>query len=229
MPSGLEMGTGHLADGPQGHIVWLLEMCVTSPCPLEWLLPSPNWEALNREYATPLSTDDTRTILEAAHTRGLVRFRRPAERTAGSIVPVEWPIEAPNRVDVALTERGSAAWEIAADPEWDRLISTEISQGQHAVRCLNRSLLEEWLEYDPLWRGYEIVHPSLEWEVETPWQATYWKALPSCHVARFQARTSSPLFPFPRWLVEWRWRSREWFKSRCGGPSAEEFIARMNL
>lgn len=102
-----------------------------------------------------------------------------------------------------LTSQGGARWESASNPRWERYLTTASGPEYELIAGGSRQVVEAYLELVPYIRGVTLLPKSIVWEVETPWQATYWKLLPEGHVVSFQT-TPAPYTPRPAW-VEQRW------------------------
>jgi hypothetical protein len=87
-------------------------------------------------------------------------------------------------VSLFLTPQGGAHWETVASPDWGRYISNDTRGDQWLVASMDLALIEKYLARQDV--QAHIVPGTLEWELVTPWQATYWKILPSAHCARFK-------------------------------------------
>jgi hypothetical protein len=106
-----------------------------------------------------------------------------------------------------LTERGGAAWEAWAKPQWSRYNTScsreNIGAIGAATACVAEELLrlEEYLEHQRV-----IVAGSIRRRSFHNWRATYWKTLPEGHLIAFRTRPQrrSEWSPMPH--REWaRW------------------------
>ena len=107
-----------------------------------------------------------------------------------------------------LTELGGKTWEQFASPNWARFIDSEGDvDGQTELTCTDEDWLSSYL------RAFEqqlkIDPDSVSTSVVRPWQATYWKELPSAHRVTLRAEDDLPgQLPSLEWYESaWcRWR-----------------------
>jgi hypothetical protein len=77
-----------------------------------------------------------------------------------------------------LTALGGAKWETLSKPQWRLYIDSGISNGNLTVRTSSRRNVQIEIATLPyIWQEAAIPNTA-EWELLTPWQATYWKMLP---------------------------------------------------
>ena len=96
----------------------------------------------------------------------------------------------PTKTYLRLTSEGGRVWEAFAAPRWDVYISElygfdeSLSQDIGELICTNRRRLQWYFEsgYPSL---YQIDPGRVWWDQLEPWQATYWKILPTAHRMRF--------------------------------------------
>jgi hypothetical protein len=99
--------------------------------------------------------------------------------------------------EYALTALGGAVWEEASKPDWNRFVdgvfggSDEGDEFEGTTRerigefkCADKAYLEKFMQ-SLHYRGILPHAASMKWDVEAPWQALYWKALPAAHRVRF--------------------------------------------
>lgn len=97
------------------------------------------------------------------------------------------------RCDLAygLTEEGGHQWELFAMPDWQSFIDTTFFRpvvgnvGDAAFVCADRHRLERYfrLANEAL---TNVDSSTARWDGVQPWQATYWKTLPTGYRVRFR-------------------------------------------
>jgi hypothetical protein len=77
-----------------------------------------------------------------------------------------------------LSASGGAEWETLSKPKWRLYIDSGISHGDLTVRTSSRRNAQLEIATLPyIWQEVAIPNTA-EWQLLTPWQATYWKTLP---------------------------------------------------
>ena len=121
-----------------------------------------------------------------------------------------------------LTPEGGAAWEAFARPRWDHFIGdfgshTEPEEpGQLAsaeATCADRRHLLYYLQ-GVHWFGWEIDPKAVVWDMVQPWEATYWKTLPSAHRVRFSILSMPEEHPDYYGSQMWFHSLAEWYPWR---------------
>jgi hypothetical protein len=118
-----------------------------------------------------------------------------------------------------LTARGSERWERAARPKWHEYVDYWIdpTAGEGGISAQDCSLAECWLDAWPyIEQGHEIT--SVTWQDLRPWQATYWKLLPSGYEVRIWMRDVPVSHeqigryePAPKWVSDLSQRASRWY------------------
>jgi len=115
-----------------------------------------------------------------------------------------------------LTSEGGRVWEAFAAPRWDEYIadswlfdeSLGLEIGQ--LICTNRGRLQRF--FKSKYPSLSQIDPShVWWDTLEPWQATYWRTLPTAHRVRFVdpyhdgmvMRPLPPQFIFPPRWYQW--------------------------
>jgi hypothetical protein len=90
-----------------------------------------------------------------------------------------------------LTPEGGRQWELFAHPNWDMYIThsggwgvSGREQRKGEIICPRKCHVEYFLE-EVGTIGEQIVEGTIEWDVLTPWEATYWKELPKAYRVRY--------------------------------------------
>lgn len=98
---------------------------------------------------------------------------------------IELGLVGEDNIFFGLTAQGGTRWEAASKPNWGIFIHN-FSRGQnYAIISADRGIVQQWLETE--------IQPivSSEWSILTPWQATYWKPLPTGHQLSYKRKNSS--------------------------------------
>jgi hypothetical protein len=92
---------------------------------------------------------------------------------------IENALEGKLKIYYGLTSLGGEQWEKLAKPNWNLYISGSLGQQEISFSGVDRQIIERYLpSLRYTWQA-EIVSSSEEWKLLVPWQATYWKILPS--------------------------------------------------
>lgn len=94
-----------------------------------------------------------------------------------------------------LTPQGAARWELVANPQWDRYFvdSWGYDPDQGEIIASDPELVERLLTASPyIWKDDQPIEKTVSWETVQPWQATYWKLLPTGHRLTFDFRRTAP-------------------------------------
>ena len=78
-----------------------------------------------------------------------------------------------------LTPSGGAYWESMAHPNWDKFLGFESLDSPRTGKVIGatREIIEELLALNPSIGLYKQIPGTEVWEINEPWQATYWKTL----------------------------------------------------
>jgi len=119
-----------------------------------------------------------------------------------------------------LTAEGGRQWESFAAPDWNSYLAQSFSsvheaEGEALLIHADRSRLQRFLnEVNRADHWYEVMPGTIQWEVLSPWQATYWKQLPVGHQAKFRYRRKElqrdSMMPF----IEALENNRGWYRWR---------------
>jgi hypothetical protein len=109
-----------------------------------------------------------------------------------------------------LTTAGGSVWESFARPDWERFIWDENDHDENEVRtrlviAASEQRLQRYLQAAA--REVDIEAGSTQFSALEPWQATYWKMLPSAAQCRFRCFDKPPdprSGPSTNWLQD-RW------------------------
>ena len=182
---------------------WILETVVEMAVPLCFLAtdhydsPDGIAEMFNK---TGHGLDDAQLLatLAALFEKGWIEATREGEPTALNTQQLSVALKEPGprfRDDSTyyqLTQEGGATWEAFAAPEWDRYLLEELyrpDDSDHAVKtgtvtCSTSWRVEKYLKYFDVACG-TLIQDSIVRENLGPWNATYWKQLPSGTRATF--------------------------------------------
>lgn len=196
---------------------WLMEVIAELAIPAGWLGRDNLTEIVNKQ-PHGLSQDELlETVLELWR-QGLISFASDHNRTElssadeirNSLAEKFRPGNA--KTYLRLTSEGGRVWEAFAAPRWDVYIyegyefDESLSQEIGELICTNRRRLQWYFEsgYPSL---FQIDPARVWWDKLEPWQATYWKILPTAHRVRFvlpDGRMEMPSPP-PQFIFTPRW------------------------
>ena len=91
-----------------------------------------------------------------------------------------------------LTAQGGTHWEAISSPEWSRYVEAFYfaDPDEGTIIASNQALAEKYFSLvHHLCSGTVAIAGSERWDVLEPWQATYWKTLPSGCRVRFEYKS----------------------------------------
>src|SRR6218665_1121851 len=102
---------------------WLLDLMVTDPCPLDMILPVPQFLGLNVRRIPGFLPSDYFALVQQCVDTGIVRIVSGAGQVLQSIPEdfrstPQWPKGIRN-VELRLTPQGLDRWELLAQPRWE--------------------------------------------------------------------------------------------------------------
>ncbi len=177
---------------------WLLEAVVSHRLPVHWLDWDELAEAVNKK-AHGMSRELLVETLLGLFTAGLVEAdTSKAEHLSLNAAQIEAALDKrsrDSRANYGLTPKGGAQWEAFAAPCWEGFVGdscdwpVEKIPGLEKVDlvCQDRGTVERYFESMQHYY-FDIVQGSVQWDILKPWQATYWKELPSGHRLRFDGK-----------------------------------------
>ena len=175
---------------------WLLDAVATFRIPLQWLTARNVDELLNREgHDLPASEIAARMVEllrdgRIAVTRPVISGGERVLLTGQELVEVLM-YRSNTPLYYGLTETGGLLWESVFHPAWDLYVDTSEqpdvltsktpATDRVEIAALTRELVEEYAErvYRHAVLSNQVVVGSESWVLLQPWQATYWKTLPS--------------------------------------------------
>lgn len=171
---------------------WFLDLVVRCLYPLDWMAEYPeDVEAHTNELHHGLSGIEVQGVLAGLFSRGDLFARLPGDRPSAHFMPTESEIQAglagTTEIYLGLTQQDGERREKFSCPNWDLYLVEQIlgDEGENdainiEVLCTDHSLIGERLSL------CESQTLNLTCDVVSPWDATYWKTLPTAHRARFQ-------------------------------------------
>ena len=189
--------------------LWLLDSVIEQRHPMGMLMME-NVEAIFDRPAHGMDRGAMISTLARLFELGLMNA---TSEERGEFVPtpdeIEAALDSEFDADYRLTETGGAVWAEVAQPEWGRYVdgvfgdSDEDGEFDSIARervgefcCTDKAYLEKFMA-SVHFRGIVPHVPSLKWDTINPWQALYWKELPSAHRVRF-CGVFAPEFPEER-------------------------------
>jgi hypothetical protein len=203
----LQLGDFDIAYGE----AWLLETAVRAFIPLTFLAMSD--EEIGLQFNHPghhMNRDELlRTLCSQFEQGELVGYQEElgehvptAAQIEKAIVPpvrranggVSWGRGRDAPLCYGLSQAGAARWEQMAKPDWVRYFEDGWPEEDTCeVVAGSQSRLDELLgSTRELW-DVEPVEGEIEREIISPWEATYWKTLPTVYRVRF--RYQSAFYP----------------------------------
>ncbi|WP_217918893.1 hypothetical protein [Myxococcus sp. AM010] len=177
--------------------LWLLEAAMELPTPLHMLVePNPH-VALNMADDPRLSREELCERLSLLAERGLIRVHMLPDGLQALFSPeaISSAMDARQSrtpFGYSLTDAGGAAWEHHARPDWSRFVnagqepSADDAQDAWVIEAASLEAAEgEFHFHESLGDVHQPVSASKRGEVLTPWQVTYWKALPHGYRLRY--------------------------------------------
>ncbi|MEE3720057.1 hypothetical protein V2H45_25290 [Tumidithrix elongata RA019] len=112
-----------------------------------------------------------------------------------------------------LTSLGGEQWEKLSKPNWNLYISGRLEREEVSFSGSDRQIVEQYLPSLRYSSQQEIVSGSEIWEHLVPWQATYWKTLPSGWQVTCQTRETNEYLgnPMPSEYQEWFNKIQNWY------------------
>ncbi|MBV9787090.1 MAG: hypothetical protein JOZ51_02875 [Chloroflexi bacterium] len=199
---------------------WLLRSVVLHPLSVFWLGAEPDdlELMLNRDHHG-LSYEELARLLQQLGTQGDLYFSiydwvddDVTERVLPlpSLDDLLTALAKDTRLAYALTQQGAQRWEAVAHPSWDRYYAT---RGLETITltAMDRQLVQELLALYPYTHEHEaMVLDSIQWDVERPWQVTYWKTLPVGYKVTFET-IAKDHEPGPEWAIT-KWQDlQQWY------------------
>lgn len=176
---------------------WLLDSVVEQRHQIA-LLTMENVEAIFDRPKHGMDRDGVIATLNRLFSLGLLSAfseeRGEFSPTPGEVVAA---LDSELDADYGLTAMGGAVWAEVAVPDWNRYVDGVFggsdAEGEFdsiarervgEFLCADKEYLQKFME-SIHYRGIVVHGPSLKWDTVSPWQALYWKELPSAHRARF--------------------------------------------
>jgi hypothetical protein len=211
---------------------WFLDAAITAKIPFHWLSASNVDEMLNRPHHA-LTRPELLGVLERMFTRGHLFLEYTNRRdqshqthvptrseiaAALALPPGEWTNQS-EWASYGVTASGGELWETVSHPQWNYFYEElyDVNPHRGEMTASTRGFIEERLtliRYDPFIKA--IVPESVQWSVLKPWQATYWKQLPTGHHVEFRylplTEAEKPARSTPPDRVRaWHQRVRGWY------------------
>jgi hypothetical protein len=175
---------------------WFLNLVVERWFALEWLAA----ENLSRRIGQPghgLSRAEIATVLYRLFQRGDIVAQHMTMRPPGvygdDFVPpltqIKSALAGELHMAYLLTPRGGARWESQARPDWSRYIVYNFAGFNNQageITGTTRETVRQYLSLVAQQMARVVTAGSEHWDTLVPWEATYWKVLPSAQRVRFR-------------------------------------------
>lgn len=231
---------------------WLLNLAVESPVWLSQIFPLIDSEGLNvkpvpgcnaADYARNLiELFDSGMILLSSEVPEddvqsrpgvelvLARFLKPASddpklNQQDRLPPIHERNRLPGmQVSFKLTARGGEAWESAAEPDWNNILTVSMDHDSGDLYSPHRHLLMAWMGWCQEIGQQWIPAETINWQTHADFEILYWKRLPLVYHASFTLQPAGPRWSNqePKWFREWyisaiTWHKKPW--DLTGWPS----------
>ena len=158
---------------------------------------SPEFGLLTNNPALDCPTDRCQALLLDVASRGLI---------AGKSILVDQSVSPSSEsISHALGE-----WETIAAPNWSKFGRYSSDESEKVIEAATKDVLESTLKYDRFWSGDWPNEETLVVEVLAPWEATYWKRLPSGFRATYQFDQKAPAAEAPPGALRWFRSQHDW-------------------
>jgi hypothetical protein len=181
--------------------LWLLDAVATFRIPVRWLVARNIESLLNREshgLAASEITGRMGDLLAAGH----IVVSRPMESGGehlslnGKELAEIITLPSGEPVYYGLTESGGQFWERTFHPVWSEYVEALESSSPEKIEvaAMTRDLVDDYVAH--VYRSSvafrQVILGSEFWHQLRPWQATYWKTLPTGWRLEFLASESDP-------------------------------------
>ena len=176
--------------------LWFLEAAAELRTPLRLLMGREAALALNMPRPHGLSREALGAKLTSLSDRGLIRIHSAQDESVlaqtHAEIDLAWAkgkYSEPGGFIYGLTPRGGELWERYARPDWSRYSDSTVGYQPDVGVIEAISLEAAEAVYQRHERGddeYEPLAESKQGEVLVPWQATYWKTLPTGYRLRYE-------------------------------------------
>jgi hypothetical protein len=201
---------------------WLLETVAEFGIPICWLVYEDIEEALNKQghgMERPLLVDTMQWLFS----EGLIvahKFGQPNDCFNLTTEQIDSALNEKRNMKehyYCLTTKGSELWEAFASPRWDNYITEcyepiNDTKEKCILMCSQKGRLESQLN-SLRYYEYEIEDDSIMWDIEEPWQATYWKQLAIGHRVSFVFKYKDKDYSLPNPLNRC-WYDKLWCRWR---------------
>lgn len=189
---------------------WLLESVAEWQLFVE-LLNAENLESCLNKSGHGMGVEETIETFWHLYSAGLIFVSRGKgevvalnrEELAGRVTFPE-PRSSGCQVYYGLTAEGGRLWEAFAAPKWECFIDASVGGDErreyHEAGAASKWRLEKYLSL--VKQDQTVDDASIQWETCEPWQATYWKELPSGHRLTFNSRAGNRQVESDR---HWEW------------------------
>jgi len=199
---------------------WLLDSVIEAWYPLRWLVSGDVELAFNRRHHG-ISRGELTGTLGRLFERGELLAKRGRDCFTPTWAEIEEALAGRLELSYGLTPQGGARWEAISTPKWQRYVRASVfadSQGGEIVGS-DRSLVEKYDSLSHQAWNISVIEGSRRWDVLEPWQATYWKELPTGHRIRFRFTWVEPPQPIDPQAREWLAWMAKWYTPYRGGLS----------
>ncbi len=203
---------------------WLLETVAELCIPI-WLLNSEGLELDLNKPSHGLTENLLITTLEKLFKEGLItahRFDHEEEDLVFSAEQIQaaFTDRQPDKLYFyGLTPKGGQIWEAFARPNWNYHIdggyqpdddNFDIWFGE--IICVQKDHLNNYFNSIVI-NQYDVDKKTIQWDIMEPWQATYWKKLPTGYRIRFYGREKKNTNQPPS-LRGQTWYDNRWYRWR---------------
>jgi hypothetical protein len=164
---------------------WLLDLVCKGAFPIHILVNNELELVVNRSVGHGLSSTELVDILWMLFEEKLLiaQIYEDPDDYPVEITPTQKDIEnaLAGKLDLhyGLTSLGGEQWESFFEPNWNWYVSGWLRREEVSFSGSDRQIVEQYLPSLRYSSQQEVIVGSEVWESLIPWQATYWKTLPS--------------------------------------------------
>jgi hypothetical protein len=164
---------------------WLLDLVCIGIFPIDILVEEDLTIIVNKVTSHGLDRAEIVDILSSLFQEGMLiaelfeEFRNPPVEITPSRQQIEDALAKKIYIQYGLSSLGGEQWEKLSKPNWNSYIYCCEPKDVVILEASDRITIEQYLNLLPYSSKEEVISGSEKWESLVPWQATYWKILPS--------------------------------------------------
>jgi hypothetical protein len=165
---------------------WFLDLVVKYYDRLK-VLNHPELEVIANRKHHGLNSNEVAEMLYGLCQRGDIITRLEGHEIQLPLAGIKEGLSGEANIYYGLTAQGGARWEEYSNPDWDRYADEAwgIDPNEGEISATTRELVERHLSFQDI-GNYRVCPGSEVWDILSPWEATYWKTLPTGHRLRLE-------------------------------------------